>query len=294
MASIAKTVVATGASSGLGFEAIKILLAQSQPYRFILGCRNTENVQTAYDGLGYDTDKHSVTLLPLELSDLRSVKKFSSQTLNKLGADKIDILMLNAAVVKNADEPGINGSKYNEQYIVNHLSQHYLLHLLREKLIESRTHIVVVSSGAIRMVSDVSTFDDMVKAQSGAQAESLYPATKFIQLLGAHWWRRQLQGKCRLVAVSPGLIPDTGIARHLPIFERNPEMMKDAKPIETGARSILEAFTRDDFPEDPEQIFLTSWGEWWPKDMYKLSVDKALQNKWSPTQEQVEKDELVD
>jgi len=56
----------------------------------------------------------------------------------------------------------------------------------------------------------------------------------------------------------------------------------------------LAAFTRDDFPEDPEQIFLTSWGEWWPKDVYELSLDKALQDKWSPSQEQIEKEELVD
>lgn len=44
-------------------------------------------------------------------------------------------------------------------------------------------------------------------------------------------------------------------------------------------------------PEDPERIFLTSWGEWWPKDTYQLSLDKALQEKWCPSQEQLEKEE---
>lgn len=34
------------------------------------------------------------------------------------------------------------------------LAQHYLTHLLREKLVESKSRIVVVSSGAIRQVSD--------------------------------------------------------------------------------------------------------------------------------------------
>lgn len=33
-------------------------------------------------------------------------------------------------------------------------AQHYLTHLLREKLVASKSRVVVVSSGAIRMVSD--------------------------------------------------------------------------------------------------------------------------------------------
>jgi hypothetical protein len=61
-----------------------------------------------------------------------------------------------------------------------------------------------------------------------------------------------------------------------------------------GAQSILAAFERDDFPEDGEQIFLTSWGEWWDKDVYRLSLDQVLQDKWSPSREQIERDEVVD
>lgn len=78
------------------------------------------------------------------------------------------------------------------------------MHLLREKIEASKSRIVVVSSGAIRSVKDVSTLDGMVKAESDTERGPLYPATKFIQLLGTNWWQRQLQGKCRIVAVSPG------------------------------------------------------------------------------------------
>ena len=89
-----------------------------------------------------------------------------------------------------------------------------------------------------------------------------------------------------MVAVSPGLIPGTGLGRH---GSFKPTMdMPDAKPIATGAESILRAFTRDDYPEDPDQIFLTSWGEWWPKDVIAQSLDKDLQDKWSPSKEEIE------
>lgn len=61
-----------------------------------------------------------------------------------------------------------------------------------------------------------------------------------------------------------------------------------------GAQSILAAFTRDDFPEDVEQIFLTSWGEWWPKENFELSLDKGLQDKWVVSRERIEREEVVD
>jgi hypothetical protein len=59
----------------------------------------------------------------------------------------------------------------------------------------------------------------------------------------------------------------------------------------TGAQSLLAAFTRNDIPADPEQIFLTSWGEWWPKDVYVMSLDTELQDKWCLGMEEIEKAE---
>jgi hypothetical protein len=60
-----------------------------------------------------------------------------------------------------------------------------------------------------------------------------------------------------------------------------------------GASSIIRALMIEDFPEDPDQIFLTSWGEWWPKETIGVSLDKALQDKWSPSQEEIEREEKV-
>jgi len=288
MATIAKTVVATGASSGLGFEVVKQLLAQAQPYKFILGARDTESTKKAYDELKFDSGKHSLTVLPLELTDLKGVKTFAQQTLEKLGHDKLDYLMLNAALSKAAG-PGPLKPEWCEAYVVNHLSQHYLTHLFREKLVASKSRIIVVSSGAIRMVSDASDIENRLKAGAGTDNLGVYCRTKFVQLLGAHWWRRQLQGSCDVVAVSPGMIPGTGIGRYSDV-KPTKEQLVDAKTIPEGAQSILAAFTRDDFPEDPDQIFLTSWGEWWGKDTIEKSLDQKLQEKWCLSKEEIEKE----
>lgn len=114
---------AARANAFQGFEAIKQLLEQSQAYKVILGARNTKATQEAYDGLDFNRDSNSVSISPLELADLKGVKTFAEKTLEKLGQDKIDYLLLNAAISKGAEEPGPNGSKWCESYIVNHLCE---------------------------------------------------------------------------------------------------------------------------------------------------------------------------
>ncbi|KAK1782421.1 hypothetical protein QBC45DRAFT_402898 [Copromyces sp. CBS 386.78] len=309
MATTAKTVVATGASSGLGFHVIKHLLSQSsQPYNFILGARDVPRTQNAYQAAfpalspSGSMDPHSLEILPLELSDLKTVKRFATQTLDKLGDRKIDYLLLNAGITNGAgtEKPGPGGSKWCEALVVNHLSQHYLTHLLLPALLRSRpntdttgtteSRIVVVSSGAIRGVTDPSTLPKDLLAGSGKDGDTVYAESKFVQLLGAHWWRRKLKETgCKVVAVSPGLIPGTGIGRGNGMLLTME--MKDAKSVEEGAQSILRAFTRDDFPEDPNRIFLTSWGEWWDTDTIGKTLDKELQDRWCYRKEEIEAEE---
>ncbi|KAJ7749410.1 hypothetical protein B0H16DRAFT_1725060 [Mycena metata] len=145
-----KVVVATGTSSGLA-------TFQQQRYRSILGARNVANTQAAYNPLKFDANSHTVDVLPLELSDLKAARTFAHQVLKSLGSgEKIDYLMLSAARTHLATAPGPNGSIWSETYIVNHLSQHYLVHLLRDKLVSSSSRIVFVSSSVFQRVKDMS------------------------------------------------------------------------------------------------------------------------------------------
>jgi hypothetical protein len=67
---------------------------------------------------------------------------------------------------------------------------------------------------------------------------------------------------------------------------------------------------RDDLPEDPDRIFLTSWGEWsasnsepgiaqtdcvlrWPRETIEKTCNKALQDKWCPSLQEIEQEEKV-
>ena len=104
---------------------MKQLLGQTQAYKFILGARNVETTKAAYDKLQYDNSRHSLTILPLELTDLQTVKSFAHQTLKNLGQEPLDFLLLNAAIARSADgSPGPNGSQWSHSFIVNHLCEY--------------------------------------------------------------------------------------------------------------------------------------------------------------------------
>lgn len=108
-------------SSCQGFEVVKQLLEQSQPYRTILGARSPDAAQAMYDDLRYNRGSHTLTVLPLDLADLKGVKSFAQRTLDKLGPSKIDCLLLNAGMADVATEPGPHGSNWCETFVVNHL-----------------------------------------------------------------------------------------------------------------------------------------------------------------------------
>lgn len=106
-----------------GFEAIKLLLQESQPYNIILGARNVAATNSAFEAVQFDKKTHALTVLPLDLADARNVKPFAQQTLAKLGQTGINYLLLNAAVIKMADQPAPNNSKWCESMVVNHVCE---------------------------------------------------------------------------------------------------------------------------------------------------------------------------
>lgn len=105
------------------------MLQQPEPYKFILGARNTEGTQAAYDDLPFDKEKNTITVLPLDLSNLKGVQLFAQEALSALGSNRLDYLFLNAGTLDSGDGPGPNGSQWCEGYVVNHLGKARVMEL---------------------------------------------------------------------------------------------------------------------------------------------------------------------
>jgi hypothetical protein len=82
----------------------------------------------------------------------------------------------------------------------------------------------------------IATLDGDLKAKSGAGVGTVYSASKFVQLLGAHYWRRNLP-ECTVVAVSPGLIPSTNLATNMGLSMNMP----DAKTVPEGKNKCFKS-----------------------------------------------------
>ena len=95
----AKTIVITGANSGIGFEACKRLTTKG--HTIILACRSFDKAQDAIRRIQLDNDiPMNGKLIPAEcdLADMSSIRKFVAEV---SANTKIDTLCLNAGVARN-------------------------------------------------------------------------------------------------------------------------------------------------------------------------------------------------
>lgn len=90
--------------------------------------------------------------------------------------------------------------------------------------------------------------DNDLKGGAGAGGMTVYPQTKFAQFLSAQWWRRELSGSNTVVAVSPGMIPGSGLFRGS--GQAPPTNSPDAKSVPQGEN--LSFWARTDVPDKKE------------------------------------------
>ncbi|KAF9892912.1 hypothetical protein FE257_000504 [Aspergillus nanangensis] len=142
-----KTVVLTGATAGLGFEAaVKFLnLGVSS---LILGSRNIERGKAVKAELERQTNRMGVVeVWELEMNSFQSVKSFATRVNQEI--EHLDIALLNAGLWNR--EFTVSAEGWEESLQVNTLSTSLLAILLLPKLRESSSttnpaHLSVVSS----------------------------------------------------------------------------------------------------------------------------------------------------
>ena len=145
-----KTVIITGANTGLGFQAAHSFLELSAAH-LVLAVRNTSKGDAARDQLEAQTGRSgAISVLELDMNSFASVKSFAERVSQQF--KKIDIVVLNAGIHNKEYVSSPEG--WEETLQVNILSTTLLALLLLPKLRSARLeysasfpHLVLVSSG---------------------------------------------------------------------------------------------------------------------------------------------------
>jgi len=124
-----KTVIVTGASSGVGLNGAKALADKG--WHVIMACRNLEKTQTVAREIGMPAG--SYTILKLDLASLGSVRQFVSDF--RATGRSLESLVCNAAVYYPLlKEPIYSEDGYEVSVATNHLGHFLLCNLLLEDM----------------------------------------------------------------------------------------------------------------------------------------------------------------
>ncbi len=136
-----KTVVVTGANSGIGLQAARGFAAKNA--RVIMACRNMDKGRAAQAHIQAEIPHATLELHQLDLSDLSSVRRFA-ETFRTAHAS-LDLLVNNAGVMALPLARTAEG--FEMQIGTNHLGHFALTSLLWPRLVAARpARIVVVGS----------------------------------------------------------------------------------------------------------------------------------------------------
>lgn len=147
-----KTILITGGTSGIGFQAAKLLLKAG--CRLIIICRNQERSKELLlrfkndNSIGKESILKNLDLRIADLADLNSLEKLT----NKLIREDIliDIIILNAGLQYTGSKD-IRLSKQSIEltFAVNHLSHQYLIQRLMKLVIKSEFPRIIVTASEV-------------------------------------------------------------------------------------------------------------------------------------------------
>ncbi|HEX2794291.1 MAG TPA: oxidoreductase [Croceicoccus sp.] len=134
-----KVFVVTGANTGLGFEAAKVLVARGGVV--VMACRNADKASAAMARIAAETPGARLDFVELDQADLDSVRR-AADALKARG--RIDVLINNAGVMMPPLSRTAQG--FELQFGVNHLGTFALTSLLLPALEQTAGSRVVVTS----------------------------------------------------------------------------------------------------------------------------------------------------
>ena len=203
-----KTVLITGANSGIGFETARALL--SAHAEVIMAVRDRAKGESAAKALQAANPDTQIHILALNLSSLASVRQAAEQFLARW--TKLDLLINNAGIMATLLGYTIDG--FEQQFATNYLGHYLLTRLLLPALQKAAPARIVSLTSRVHQLSDIH-FDDIQYQHRPYNKWEAYGQSKTADALLAVALTQHFSSQgITANAVSPGSIR-TGLQQHL-------------------------------------------------------------------------------
>lgn len=195
-----KTILITGANSGIGYETARILAAKGA--LVIMACRSAQKAEQARDRILADFPQAKLDLINLDLGDLSSVARCAEEVLDRY--TQLDVLINNAGIAWV--EKGETRDGFESHFGTNHLG-HFALTARLLPLLASAGNARVVSIASLAHRIGRIHFDDLNLNKGYGRARG-YAQSKLANLmfgLELQRWLTAQGSSIQSLIVHPGM-----------------------------------------------------------------------------------------
>jgi NAD(P)-dependent dehydrogenase (short-subunit alcohol dehydrogenase family) len=199
-----RTVLVTGAGSGLGSETVRVLALRGA--RVLATGRTEDSVRSACSAFGGD-----IVALACDLSKPASVRACAERV--RSSQAKLDAIVCNAGIMAVAKLEQASG--YELQFFTNHMGHFILVTALLDHLADKARVVVVSSAAHTRPPKEGVQFDNL-SGEKGYSPWQAYGQSKLCNILFAKQLAKRIRSTGRTAnTLHPGVIA-TPLGRHMP------------------------------------------------------------------------------
>jgi len=207
-----KIAIVTGANIGLGYETALGLARKGA--KVIMACRNLQKAAEAKQTIIAEVSGADLEVIELDLSKLKSVRKFADAYKSKY--DRLDILIENAGIMVPPFSKTEDG--FESQMGVNYFG-HFLLTSLLFPLLQKTKKSRIISLSSIAHKNAKIDFENLNSEKSYSKMAA-YGQSKLACLMFNYELSRRVEKANRnitVVAAHPG-VSNTNLGQHIPKF----------------------------------------------------------------------------